>query len=156
MNAGTIGTPESREWCHLETNWLSQVKLLGVYTVPRVDMQVSATLQSLPGPQIAANRVVPTAEIAPSLGRPLSASAPNATVNMVRPGTMYGERLNQLDLRVGKLLRFGGVRTSVNLDVFNALNSNAVLTENFAYASWRVPLTILLPRFAKFSVQMDF
>ena len=69
---------------------------------------------------------------------------------------MYGERLNQLDLRFGKPFRFGGVRTSVNLDVFNALNSNAVLTENFNYASWRVPLTILLPRFAKFSVQMDF
>ena len=50
------------------------------------------------------------------------------------------ERLNQLDLRFGKLFRLGGVRTSVNLDVFNALNSNAVLTENFAYASWRVPL----------------
>jgi hypothetical protein len=152
----TLGAPQSTDWCHLETNWLSQVKLLGVYTVPRIDVQFSATLQSLPGPQIAANRVVPTAEIAPSLGRPLSGAAPNATINMVQPGTMYGERLNQLDLRFGKLFRFAGMRTAVNLDVFNATNSNAVLTENFAYASWRAPLTILQPRFAKFSVQLDF
>jgi hypothetical protein len=153
---GAVGTPQSTDWCHLATNWLSQVKLLGTYTVPRVAVQVSATLQSLPGPQIAANRVVSTAEIAPSLGRPLSGQAPNATINMVEPGTMYGERLNQLDLRFGKLFRFGGTRTSINLDVFNALNSNAVLTENFNYASWRAPLTILQPRFAKFSVQLDF
>jgi hypothetical protein len=153
---GAVGTPQSTDWCHLATNWLSQVKLLGTYTVPKVVVQVSATLQSLPGPQIAANRVVPTAEVATSLGRPLSGQAPNVTINMVEPGTMYGERLNQLDLRFGKLFRFGGTRTSVNLDVFNALNSNAVLTENFAYASWRAPLTILQPRFAKFSVQLDF
>ena len=153
---GTIGTPESTDWCHLATNWLSQVKMLGAYTVPKVDLQVSATLQSLPGPQIAANRVVPTNEVATSLGRPLSGQAPNVTINMVQPGTMFGERLNQLDLRFGKLFRFAGTRTSINLDVFNALNSNAVLTENFAYASWRAPLTILQPRFAKFSVQLDF
>jgi hypothetical protein len=153
---GAIGTPQSTDWCHLEEIWRSQVKLLGVYTVPRVDVQLSATVQSLPGPQISANRVVPTAEIAASLGRPLAGQAANATINMIRPGTMYGERLNQIDLRFGKLFRFGGTRASVNLDVFNALNSNAVLTENFNYASWRAPLTILQPRFAKFSVQLDF
>jgi hypothetical protein len=59
-------------------------------------------------------------------------------------------------LRFGKLFRFAGTRTSINLDGFNALNSNSVLTENFNYASWRVPLTIVLPRFAKFSLQLDF
>jgi hypothetical protein len=32
---------------------------------------------------------------------------------------MYGERMNQLDLRIAKLFRFGGTRTSASLDVFN-------------------------------------
>ncbi len=153
---GTVGTPESTDFCHLETLWLSQAKFLGAYTIPKVDVLISGTFQSLPGPLIAANRVVPTLEVVPSLGRPLSGQAPNVTINMVQPGAMYGERLNQLDLRFGKLFGGGGMRTSLNLDVFNALNSNAVLTENSAYASWRAPLTILQPRFMKISVQLDF
>ena len=29
--------------CHLETPFLTQVKLLGTYTVPKVDVRVAAT-----------------------------------------------------------------------------------------------------------------
>ena len=75
--------------------------------MPKVDVVVSSTFQSLPGPQVTANYVVANAAIEPSLGRPLSGGAQNATINVVEPGTMYGERLNQLDLRFAKILRFG-------------------------------------------------
>lgn len=71
------------------------------------------------------------------------------------PGTLYGDRLNDLDVRVAKV--FGGVpRTSLNLNIFNLFNGNAVLTENSNYAVWRAPQSILQPRFAKVSVQFDF
>jgi len=69
---------------------------------------------------------------------------------------MYGDRLNQLDLRVSKLLNWGRRRTSVNVDIYNALNSNAVQTESSVYATWRRPQSILVPRFAKISAQFDF
>ena len=59
-------------YCRQVTPYLTQVKLLGAYTIPRVDVQVSATFQSVPGPQLAANINFPSAAIAPSLGRPLS------------------------------------------------------------------------------------
>src|SRR5256885_5909848 len=39
-------------------------------------------------------------------------------------GTLYGDRVNQVDLRVGRIVRFGQRRTAVNLDVYNALNSS--------------------------------
>ena len=50
---------------------------------------------------------------------------------------MYGERLNQLDLRFGKLLRFGRLRTAINFDFYNALNGNAVTSQNNNYAAGR-------------------
>ena len=64
--------------------------------------------------------------------------------------------MNQLDLRVGKLLKIGQTRSVISLDIYNALNSNAVLTESNAYAIFRQPQVILLARFAKISLQFDF
>jgi hypothetical protein len=96
------------------------------------------------------------AEVAPSLGRPLSGGAANVTVNLVEPGTMYGDRLNQLDLRFGKLLRFGRTRTTVSLDLYNALNGNTVLAMNNNFAAWQRPTSILTARFVKLSAQVDF
>jgi hypothetical protein len=81
-------------------------------------------------------------------------------VNLVPPGSEFGERLNQLDMRFAKILKFRGLRTSVNLDVYNVFNTNAVLAElptyTLATSTWRVPSTILTARFAKISLQLDF
>jgi hypothetical protein len=143
-------------FCHVATSFLTQVKFLGSYGLPRVDVQISGTFQSLPGPQILANFNAPNAIVAPSLGRALSGGAANVTVNLVEPGTMYGERMNQLDLRFAKILRFGRTRTRVNVDVYNALNSGAVLAQNNSFGAWQQPTLILVARFVKFSAQVDF
>jgi hypothetical protein len=124
--------------------------------VPKVDLQVSGTFQSLPGPLLSANYVVTNAAIIPSLGRPLSGNAQNVSVNIVVPGTLYGDRLNQLDLRFGKILRFGPTRSMVSFDLYNALNGNAVITESSTYSSWRTPTGILPPRLMKLTLQFDF
>ena len=143
-------------YCHVDTKFLTQVKLLGTYTIPRVAVLVSATFQSLPGPQVTANYVATNAQIQPSLGRPLSGGAQNATINIVTPGTMYGERLNQLDLRFVRPLRFGPTKLAVNFDIYNATNGNPVTSQNNNYAAWQVPLSILDGRLFKISVQFDF
>jgi|KBSMisStandDraft_5_1062788.scaffolds.fasta_scaffold11475_3 hypothetical protein len=152
-----LGVP----YCRQETPFLTQMKLFGAYTVPKVDVQISGAFQSIPGPQLAANQVIPNAQIRPSLGRDLIGGAANVTVNLVPPGSMFGERLNQLDLRFAKILRFGQTRTSLNLDVYNVFNVSTVLAENSTYSNasitgWRVPTTIVTARFAKISVQFDF
>ena len=115
---------QSQSFCRVEEPFRTQVKLIGSYVVPKVDVQVAATLQSLPGREILAEYVAPNSVVAPSLGRNLSGGAANTTVNIVKSGTLFGERLNQVDLRVGKIFRFGPRRVSVHLDVFNALNDD--------------------------------
>jgi hypothetical protein len=42
------------------------------------------------------------------------------------------------------------------VDVYNALNSAATITENQAYASWLQPTQIINPRLIKFSFAFDF
>ena len=68
---------------------------------------------------------------------------------------MYGDRLNQLDFRVGKVLRYRTMRSSLNVDLYNVFNNNAVLTENGSFATFRQPLLVLNPRIVKFSVNFD-
>jgi hypothetical protein len=143
-------------YCHVAEPLLTQVKGLGSYTIPRLDVQVSGTYQNLPGPQILANYTATNAEVAPSLGRSFSGGASNVVVNIVAPGSMYGDRLNQLDLRVSKAMPFRGSRARVNVDLYNALNSSAVLGQNNSYGAWLRPTVILTARFVKVSAQIDF
>jgi len=136
---------------------LTQAKFAGVYIVPVVDVQVSGTYQSIPGVELAANQTITSSQT--TLGRAFTGNA-NATINMLAPATQYGERLHQLDVRVGKLMKFGQTRTTVNVDLYNALNANTVLTEqstfNSVVSAWRTPQSILTGSFAKFTVQFDF
>jgi hypothetical protein len=149
-------SPVGAPYCKNVPLFLTQVKFLAAYTIPRVDVQVSGAFQSIPGPEIAAIYNAPNALVAPSLGRNLAGNAANVTVNLVKPGTMFGERLNQLDLRLSKLVRYGRTRTRFSVDIYNALNSNAVLSQNNNYGAWLRPTFILLARFAKLGVQFDF
>jgi hypothetical protein len=146
-------------YCHAAYGVLTQFRGLSTYLVPRVDVQLSAVMQSKPGPMLAANYVVPNADVVPSLGRNLSGNASNVTVNLVAPGTMYGERINQLDFRVSKLLKHPGGRTMFAVDVYNALNSSTVLAYNPAYVpggTWLQPLSILTPRGFRITAEMNF
>jgi len=147
------------EHCRIESPFLTQVKLNGAYTIPKADVLVSATYQSIPGPVVQANYVV--TERAP--GVPLVGS-PTATVALLPAtggvggfGAEYGERLNQVDLRVGKVLRAGRIRSTVNVDPFNVFNGSAVTAENPSFpAAFRRPTQIMLARFVKIGAQFDF
>ena len=142
--------------CNIPGQFQTQVKFLGTYAVPKVDVQVAATYRSLPGVNIVSNYVATNADVIPSLGRPLSGGAANVTVNLVEPGTLFTEQTNLLDLRFSKLFRFGGYRTSVNLDLANAFNSSGITSVNNNYAAWQVPTGIHQARIVKISAQFDF
>jgi hypothetical protein len=138
-----------------------QVKFLASYTVPRVGVEIGATLQSLAGPPLQANYNVTNAIATASstLGRPLVASGNSITVPLLEPNRYFGDRINQLDVRFSKLLAFGRTRNRINLDLFNALNSSVVQTYNSAFTpngAWNRPTLILPGRLVKISGQIDF
>jgi hypothetical protein len=156
----------SQRFCHTQTRFLSQFKMLGAYTLPW-QIQLAGTFQSIPGPSISANYVASNAQIAQSLGRNLSACpAPTGTctatvtINLIEPGTTYAERMNQFDIRLAKIVTVNRVRLQGSMDLYNAFNSNAVLQLNNTYgtngASWLVPQAILNGRLVKFDFQVTF
>jgi hypothetical protein len=161
FGASNIGQDNANVWqpaayCHQVGKFITQAKVIGTYVVPRIDLQVAATVQSLPGPQVIANLTATNAIVQPALGRPLSGGAANMVVNITPPGQMYGERMNELDLRVGKIIRSGRIRLTPSFDLYNVFNSNPVLTESKAYASWRRPQSILGPRFIELVLKVDY
>ena len=162
--------PSLGQWpqafCHRESGWLTNIKGLASYTVPKIDVLLSGTWHSVPypgnnfpsvtsqslGAQVLA---VPIAET--NLGRPLASGLPIEFLNIVQPGVLNYDRLSQADLRLGKNLRYGRTKTLVALDIFNVFNSNTPDVWQQTYGlTYRNPLSITVGRFFKISAQLDF
>jgi hypothetical protein len=149
----------STDFCRQDQKLQTQVKFSGAYTLPKVGVLVSGSFQSVPGPQITATNIYPGtagSAVALSLGRPLSSNATIVNVGIVAPQSLYGERLNQLDLRFGKVLRLDRLRMTPSIEIYNALNIDTVLTQSNTFANWQQAQTILAARFVRFSFQFDF
>jgi hypothetical protein len=157
-STGALANP----WCRVEEPFQTSFRGLATYIVPKIDVNVSATWRSDPGPQLSANYVVTSPIAFPSLGRNLSSG--NVTVNLIEPGTLYGARQNNMDLRIAKILRFGGTRAQVGMDVYNLLNTDVVTAYNQGYSAptaargsiWLTPTAILPARYVRLNVQVDF
>ncbi len=156
-------------------------------------VQVSATFQSIPGDAMQAsysmsasaadprgnelaNPALSSLGVLPAcLGSPAGlCNGTSKNVNLLYPNAVYDVSQNQLDMRVGRILRFGRTRTTVNFDLFNVFNDDTVIARNnnFTKSSsfnattgiginnstntvW-VPTSILQARFFKISATFDF
>jgi len=151
-----FGAPTPDDYCHVEQGLQTQVKFLGTYLVPKVDVQVAATFQNNPGPLYSATYFVPAANIT-GLGRPLSSGAPTVSYNLIEPNRTFGDRVTQLDIRMSKIFRMSTSRVAINFDLANLLNRNDILGVSTTYgAAWLTPTAILDPRLFKLGVQFDF
>jgi hypothetical protein len=156
--------------CKITEPLQTQVRGLASYVIPKIDVQLSGTFQFKPGTggiggndtasngaSLNANWFAPASVIVPALGRPLIAGATGQTLNLTVPGQLYGNRINQVDLRVAKILRLGGTRTMVGFDLYNLFNSNPALTWNQTFGTnFLRPTSILMPRFVRFNMTVDF
>ena len=145
----------SAPFCSFTSGYLTQVKLLGSYTFP-YDIVFAGTLQSIPGPERGAIVTYSSAAVAASLGRPLS-GAGTIDINIVEPGAEFGDRLNQVDIRLSKVFNLGESRFQIMFDVYNLLNENSVTEEDLNYGpNYLTPTAIMPGRLAKFAFQYYF
>jgi hypothetical protein len=146
---------------------------LATYNVPKIDVLISGTFRSLPYPgnefpavatqSLGGQALLLSDET--NLGRPFAGgNIPIEFFNIVEPGKLYGDRLNNVDLRFGKNLKYGRTRTLIALDIFNIINSNRTDVYQTAYsptllrpvAQFLNPLSITQARLFKISAQLDF
>jgi hypothetical protein len=181
--APTLGTPtvpiaaagiiDGKNSCDIAEPWLTSVRGLASYTVPKVDVLVSAIFRSQanaqPGADVGTNGAsrsatyrMSAAQFLAITGRPLAPGLAQQDVNLLLPGALYGDRINVVDMRFAKVLKFGKTRTTVGVDLYNLFNANTATTYESVYdpatngAKWMTPTAVLLPRFTRVNVQFDF
>ena len=175
-----VDSPENRTVgdnsnCHAVAPFQTKFRGTSRYVIPRIDVLVSSVFQYRPGAELAANLVVTCTATAgcpltwapgstPGRGETVFLSAGTTkTVNLLPNNTMYGEGHAQFDLKVGKIVRFAGVRANIGADIYNLLNTDAITGYNQTYSPnapggnpWLRPTTLVQPRFARLQVQLDF
>jgi hypothetical protein len=171
------GVNQRLESCDVREPWTTWFRGLATYTVPKFDVLVSASLRSVPNASLGAGSIsatngtsrvaayyVPNTEVQKSLGRlPSGQSSTGVTgVNLLLPGQLYGPRINQVDMRFAKIVRFSGRRADIGIDLYNLLNTSDPTTfqETFDYATggatYMRPTSLVSPRFARFNVTLNF
>ena len=172
------GVVDGHADCSNTEPWLTTFRGLASYTIPKADVLVSAIVRSQanvqPGADVAtngasraANFLMTAAQFQSYTGRSLRTGVTTENVNMLLPGQLYGDRINNLDMRVAKIIRIKSTRANVGVDFYNLTNANTHSTVDQSYsatpnaagvigANWLRPTAVLQPRFVRFNVQLDF
>ena len=162
-------------FCHRESGWQTNIKGLVTYNVPKIDMLLSGTFRSLPyagnefpsvqsqsqSAQVLALNI-PGVVNTSGLNRPFGSGQVVEFFNIEKPGALYGDRLNGVDVRLAKILKYGTTKTQVSLDVYNLLNANTTEVYQHSYtppgatSTYLNPLSIMSARYFKVTAQFDF
>ena len=161
FTAGGGAAPRTDAYCHQVVPFKAQTqyKFAVNYPLPVLGLRVSGTYQNLAPIPWTTTAVFSNAVIAPSLGRNLSAGAnANVTVPLLPPNSRFeGGRVQQFDVRVSKIVRFGNARLTANLDMYNLSNASNVLEITPAFGpNWLRPTQIMDARLFKFGGQFEF
>ncbi len=165
LGGGPFALSVVNPYCRISEPYRTDFRGLATYIVPKADVQVSATWSSIPGDSLRADYTLTAADqaaIAAQIGRPLTGGF--NTINLIAPATQWGARVNNIDMRVAKILRFGTTRTQVGVDIFNLLNADTVTNYNFGFVprsvnpngAWLIPTAIIPARYARIALQVDF
>jgi hypothetical protein len=144
--------------------WETTVRGLASYTVPKIDVLVSATVRSQSPLSINAQWQIPNTMVRDLLGflPPGLTATGNSNVDLTDSDhRLFGEgRRTQVDMRFAKVLRFGRTRTDVGIDLWNLLNTNYATgyEDTFTVGSdtFYTPESIYPPRFVRLNFTVNF
>jgi len=157
--------------CYSREPFLTTLRGLASYVVPKIDVRLSGTFRSQPGDIRTATWIVPNSVIQTALGRlPFGALAAGTTsLNLLDldERRLYQEgRRAQVDMRIAKILRFGGTRADLGLDLGNVFNGNytTAFENTYQYSAgnatqggtWNNPTAVVTPRFVRLNATFDF
>jgi hypothetical protein len=172
FNNGATG-PNPRD-CFERDPWETTIRGLGSYTVPKIDVLVSATVRSQPALQLAANWQVSNTVIRTLLPGQVLPPGVNATGNATLDLTdsdhliFAGNRRTQVDMRFAKVVRFGRTRSDIGVDLWNLFNTNYATGYQGTFATtnaqgvttlnetWGRPNAIYPPRFVRLNFTVNF
>jgi hypothetical protein len=162
------GITSPTQACRIEEPYLWAWRGLANYTLPKVDVQISAILRSQEniaatndpgsnGQSLAAQYFETAANVQTQLGRGLAGGASTVTLDLAPLGEVYADRLNTVDMRFSKIIRIGRTRSNVGIDLYNLFNANTGTGFNQVFgATWLRPNAILNPRYLRFNATVDF
>jgi len=178
VTAGAVLANAQSAACAVDEPWLTTYRSSVSYTLPKIEVLLAGSVRSTPnvqpstintfvatnGASLAANYNVNSVILQTSnLARPLTPGLAFQTVDLTLPGDVYPDRVNSVDLRVAKVVRFGRTSTNVGFDFYNLLNANTGTAfqqvfnaDATAVNTWGRPTSILNPRFARFNVTVNF
>jgi hypothetical protein len=145
--------------CHKVESWQTQARGFALYTIPHIDVLVSGILRFQPNSSFGFGATPEGNSTGLSANYATTINGALQNVNLLEPGQVFGPRINQIDARFAKILRFGGKRLELSVDFFNLTNDNTAtgFQQNYGDGSgYLVPTTILNARAAKFNVTFDF
>ena len=169
--AGANVTTKNLHGCRDVEPWLTTLRGLASYTIPKIDVLVSGTFRSQQGAELIATWNVPNSVISTPalLGRipPGGVATGNTAIALLDDEhRIYDVRRAQVDLRVAKIVRLGTTRADVGVDIGNLLNTNYATTRDNTYqysvgntaqgGTWRNPTAIYTPRFVRLNFTVSF
>jgi hypothetical protein len=100
--------------CRKEESWQTQVRGFATYTVPKLDVLLSGIFRFQPNSTFGFGATPEGNSTGLSANYALTSGQ---TVNLLPPGQVFGPRINQVDVRFGKILDLGKKRTSIAVDL---------------------------------------
>jgi hypothetical protein len=170
VGAAAITGPNPRG-CYNAEPWMTNVRGLASYTVPKIDVLVSTVIRSQTASEITANWQVPNSVIQAAHGGvlPPGATATGTTTIVLTDNEhrVYADtRRTQVDMRFAKILRFGRTRTDIGVDVNNLFNTGYATAYNTTYIygtdnaprvnGWATPTNLVAPRFVRLNFTVNF
>ena len=136
----------------------TQAKMMASFTLPG-DILLAATIQNTPGPEITATYQCARAKRRWADSSPEAMPTPRRMWRLWHRGRVRASRDPGGPAHVQDV-RAGAARLQANFDLFNLLNSNAVLQQQNVYgrdgATWQRPNLVLLARLAKVGFNLSF